>query len=179
MAHLYVCNATPRNHDLNFRLPKESALDPEGRKVFHLRIPAGGQKDVAHINPGNPMSDADVEHVLKQMPGARTVSEASAAKGFSGLIYSKLRAIDVDAIHAGLGETDQVAIARALESRKTNAMAADHELAVEAQKAGGEISALEVSVKEDVKPGDNSDTERKDETIQVERPGAPARKRKN
>ncbi len=177
MTHLYVCNATPRNHDLHFRLPKENALDPEGRRVFHVMIPAGGQKDIARINPGNPMSDADVDHVLRQMPGSRTVSEASASRGFSGLIYSKVKPVDVDAIHAGLSETDQVAIDRALESRKTNALAADDDLAKGAQKAGGQISALEVTVKEDAKPGDTSDTERRQETIQVERAGAPARKK--
>src|ERR1700761_889841 len=166
MSHLYVCNATPRHFHMNFRLPQGTKF-ANTNKVFSVNIAPGGQKDIAELSPGNKMDGADIEHIVRQIPGVRTVSEASAAKGFSGIIYSKLRPVDVDAIHQGLAETDQVAIDRALQARQLNSMASDKTLSEDAAKTGGRISPLEVEIQEEARPGDAPDTQLKRETIEV------------
>lgn len=176
MSDLFVCNATPRHFHLHYRLPEGTRLaDP--RKVFNVNIPPGGQKNVGALDPNNPMDASDVAHVVKQIEvyGARTVNDASKVKGFSGIIYSTTRAVNVDAIHQGLAETDQIAIDKALESRKMNAMAADGILAADAAKSGGNIAPLEVEITEEAKPGDDPNGTRRQETIEVERPGVAPR----
>lgn len=174
--NLYVCNATPRHFHLNFRLPEGSRL-ANPRKVFSVNITPGGQKNVAELDPSNRMDAEDVAHVIRQIEvyGARTVSDASKEKGFSGIIYSTARAVDVDAIHQGLGETDQIAIDKALESRKLNAMAGDGIIAEEARKTGGNIAPLEVEITEQPRSGDAPNEQKRQETIEVQRPGVEPR----
>jgi hypothetical protein len=174
--NLFVCNATPRHFHLHFRLPEGSKM-ANPKKVFSVNITPGGQKNVAELGPSTSMDDADVAHVIKQMEvyGARTVSEASAQKGFSGIIYSTARAVDVDSIHQGLSETDQIAIDKALESRKTNAMAADSVIAEGARKSGGNIAPLEVEITEQAAAGDSPNEQKRKETIEVQRPGVAPR----
>ena len=160
---LYVCNATPRPHHLNYRLPGDE-------RVYDRIIPAGTQYKIPHEAPEQETA------VIKQLVayGAVKPAKVHGDRHFSGLIYSE-KVIPLEDIRAGLSEIDSNAIARALEHRTAAALGGDAVAAKEAQAAGATASNFEVAVVEQPRPGvDTQDLQKS--TIQVNREGMKPRK---
>ena len=160
---MYVCNATPRQHHLNYRIPGDE-------RVYERIISPGTQYKVPHEEPQQESA------IIKQLEsyGAVKPSKVNGDRHFSGLIFSE-KVIPLDAIRAGLSEIDSNAIARALEHRTAAALGGDAVAAKEAQAAGATASNFEVAVVEQPRPGvDTQDLQKS--TIQVNREGMKPRK---
>lgn len=154
---LFVCNATPRDHHLNYRLPGDE-------RVYDRIIKAGTQFKVLHEDPDQESA------IVKQLEsyGAVPVSRVN-DKHFSGLIFSS-KAIQLDDIRNGLMQIDQNAIQRALDHRTAAAVGSDANLAKTAQEVGATGSSFEVSITEQARAGVATEDLQKN-TIEVVREG--------
>lgn len=160
---LYVCNATPRPHHLNYRIPGDA-------RVYERIIQPGTQYKIPHEEVVQEVA------VIKQLVayGAVKPAKVQGDRHFSGLIFSE-KIIPLDDIRAGLSEIDSNAIARALEHRTAAALGGDAVAAKEAQAAGATASNFEVAVIEQPRAGVETDDLQKS-TIQVSREGMKPRK---
>lgn len=160
MPHIYIANATPRNHHLHWRLPEKN-------RMFDRSIGAGQQARLELETTD------EVNALLAQVGQYGAVSLESIGRNpdFSGLIFStRDKPIDIDAIRQGFDLTDEHAVERALEARKLGAMAADLRQGELAQQAGVTMAGSEVTVQEESR-GPHDMADKMTQTVEVVREG--------
>lgn len=151
---LYIANTTKQHHDFIYRTPDMG-------KTTHQVIQVGGQvqiwKDDTH---------AALDFIINQHAsyGLVPVNEIDRTKTFIGLCYSFDKPVDIDAIVRATAHNDDVLVERGLDARKNAAAALNDSMN---QDTGGKVNALELEVVEDAKKGEDSDTEKFAETIEV------------
>jgi len=163
MPALYIANCSKMEHLFCFSL--KGAARP-----FALPIKAGGQIKLDYY-------DSDLQQVIDQHEqyGFRDVNQIG--KGFGGLCYRHVMPINVEAIEAGITQTEQDQIDRALEVRKLTAAATDHVMQEEAQKLGvTQTGTTEIEVIEETRGVGDSKTGKFNETIEVAKQGVKLRR---
>ena len=157
MPQIYVANCS--KHDYIF-----AYMFIENPKPFHHKIRAGTQIKIEASND-------EIEQIIKQHSIYGMQPVEAVKKGFGGLAYRINKQISVEAIEAGLSQSDQEAIDRALEARKNTAAAVDSILTNKAQEFGSRQSApVEIEVIEEGRnPADQS--AKFNETITVVKEG--------
>jgi len=154
---LYVANCSKQDFNFTYMLL-------ENPKPFHHRIRAGGQWEII----GTP---TEIDHIINQHSIYGMMEANKVKKGFGGIAYRIDKTINVEAIEAGLSQSDQEAIDRAQNARNLTAAAADQIIATKAQEMGlRQTSGLEIEVVEE-KRNAGDQTEKFEQTIQVVREG--------
>ena len=151
--------ATCSKQDFNF-----TYMLLENPRPFHHRIRAGGQWEING-------SQDEIDHIIKQHSIYGMMEANKVRKGFGGIAYRIDKPINVEAIEAGLSQSEQEAIDRAQQARNVTAAAADQILASKAQEMGlKQKSGLEIEVVEEKRnAGDNES--KFEQTIEVVREG--------
>lgn len=165
MTALYVANCSKSDYLFTYMIF-------ENPKPYHHKIRAGSQ---ICINADT----SEIDQIIKQhsIYGMQPVDKVT--KGFSGLAYRFGKPISIEAIYAGIKQSDQEMIDRALEARKLTAAATDHIIAEKAREFGSRQTApLEIEIVEEKRsPTDQS--EGFSETIQVVKQGLEPPPRKS
>ena len=157
MTKLYIANCTKQEAFFEYTVP-------ENLKRFAKPIRAGTQVEIENT------SDV-LNYIIGQHERYGFTEVSKITKGFSGLCYRFDKPISIDAIQAGLSQSEQDMIDRALEARKIQAVASDAHLSRVAQEGGLRQKAnLEVEVVEEKRNfTDNED--KFEQTITVQKEG--------
>jgi hypothetical protein len=157
MASFYIANCSKHEYLFTYMFYENS-------RPFHHKIRAGSQIKLE-------ATDDEIGQIIRQheIYGMQPIEKVN--KGFGGLAYRIGKSISVSAIEAGLSQSDQEMIERALEARKNTAAAVDSIMSAKAQEYGSRQTApLEIEVVEENRgPADSND--KFNETITVVKDG--------
>ena len=153
MMELYIANCSKQDFLFTYMLP-------ENPRPFSHKIRAGSQQKFVQ-------TQIEADDIIKQHQPYGMMEVAQVKKGFGGLCYRFNKPISVEAIEAGISQSDEENIQRANEARKITAVAQDQIISQKAQEMGLKQKAgIEVEVLEEKKnAADNSP--KFDETIEV------------
>lgn len=160
MTDLYIANCTKQPHDFLYRVP-------ENHKIVSRLIEPGTQ---IRISDTEMRLDAIIAQHLRY--GLIPVKELKNGAGFSGMLYSKDKPIDVSAIRAGIESRDTAIETQSFEMRQAAAVAVDENLSKIGQQGGPKLNSFEMEVVEQPKgPADRDPKFR--QTIAVKKEGQP------
>jgi hypothetical protein len=159
---LFIANCSKQDFLFTYMIP-------ENFRPFSHKIRAGSQIKLSQ-------TQTEVDAIIKQHSLYGMMEVAHVKKGFGGLCYRINKPISVEAIEAGISQSDQENIERADEARKITAVVQDQIISQKAQEMGlKQKSGIEVEVVEEKKNA--ADTSPKfDETIEVLHEGTAPRK---
>jgi|GEM_PF-614469 hypothetical protein len=135
---LFIANCSKQDFLFTYMLP-------ENQRPFSHKIRAGAQMRLVQTQV-----EADV--IIKQHLPYGLMEATHVKKGFGGLCYRFSKPISVEAIEAGIGQSDQENIDRAQEARSITAAAQDQIISLKAQEMGiKQKGGIEFEVTEDKK----------------------------
>jgi len=136
MQSLFIANASKQEFILTYILPESV------RSTMH-KISSGRQIKLD-------LSGVDVEAIIKQQEPYGLMEVNKVKKGFGGICYRLGKPINVEAIEAGITQSDQEAYDRSQEIRNGTVAAQDHIFATSAQEMGvKQVGGLEFEVVEE------------------------------
>jgi hypothetical protein len=148
MAKLYIANCTKQVQEFHY-------WAPEVPRPMRQMIPIGEQILVYKDAPLE-----DLEKIVEQHRsyGLVEASEAAKQKGFVGLVYSFDKPIKGEGIIETIEHNDVVLDEQSQEYRTEAAVALNNSVANALAESGvpGSLTKLEIGIKEESKPGDNS-----------------------
>lgn len=161
---LFLANTTKHIQHLLFRLPGNA-------RIFEQKIAPGSQSPIYQDS-----SRETLEYILKQhtdtpKPFVIPVDEVGKHPFFVGMIYSFDKPVPSFHIEETFIHNDEELEKEGLENRKAAAVAINETLQEGAKEMGASVSELELSVTEQSRQGEKADTQKLQETIQVEQPG--------
>lgn len=161
---LYIANCSKQDFLFTYMLP-------ENIRPFSHKIRAGAQMKLVQ-------TQSEVDIIIKQHEIYGLMEVAKVKKGFGGLCYRIGKPISVEAIEAGISQSDQENIDRAQEARNITAAAQDQIISMKAQEMGiKQKGGIEFEIVEDKKNAADQ-SEKFDQKIEVIHEGdAPRRGR--
>ena len=133
---IYIANCSKCEHLFTYMLP-------ENMRPFSHNIRAGHQIELN-------ASKEEIDIIIKQHTVYGFQEASKVKKGFGGIAYRLDKPISIEAIEAGISQTDQEQIQRALEARKLTAVASDQIIGQKAQELGiKQTASLEIEVQEE------------------------------
>jgi hypothetical protein len=164
MPSFYIANCTKQERMFCYSLP-------ENMRPFVQMIRAGAQVKID-------MPQDHIDSIISQHEPYGFVEAKKVSKSFAGYCYSINKPVSLEAIEAGILQTENAAVDRAADMREIGAIVTDSMIANKAQEMGMTQKGLtEVEITEQPKgPSDNR--ELISETIEVPKEGiAPRRGR--
>ena len=150
---LFIANCSKQDFLFTYMLP-------ENPRPFSHKIRAGAQ---IKLNQSQP----EVDTVIKQHELYGMMEATKVKKGFGGLCYRIAKPISVEAIEAGIGQSDQENIDRAQQARSITAAAQDQIISLKAQEMGiKQKGGIEFEITEDKKNAADQET-KFDQKIEV------------
>ena len=138
MMELYIANCSKQDFLFTYMLP-------ENIRPFSHKIRAGAQIRLVQ-------TQLEADTIIKQHQPYGFMEVSHVKKGFGGLCYRFNKPISVEAIEAGISQSDEENIERANEARKITAVAQDQIISQKAQEMGLKQKAgIEVEVVEEKK----------------------------
>lgn len=161
---LYIANCSKQDFLFTYMLP-------ENIRPFSHKIRAGAQMKLVQ-------TQSEVDIIIKQHEIYGLMEVTKVKKGFGGLCYRIGKPISVEAIEAGISQSDQENIDRAQEARNITAAAQDQIISMKAQEMGiKQKGGIEFEIVEDKKNAADQ-SEKFDQKIEVIHEGdAPRRGR--
>jgi len=167
MARLYVANATKQNQEFHF-------WAPDNRRPLIQTILPGQQVQVWNEAPRDQLEQIVRQH---EIYGIKPASELDRNREYVGMVYQFDKPIVSDRIEQALTQNDQALQKQALERRKESAAALDEAMTRDSAEAGVQLQGLSVEVREEERPGAETQV---NEKIEVQREGRqPASPRKS
>jgi len=164
MLDLYIANCSKQDFLFTYMLP-------ENQRPFSHKIRAGSQIKLTQ-------SDIEADNIIKQHELYGMMEVGKVKKGFGGLCYRIGKPISVEAIEAGISQSDDENIRRAQEAREITAAAQDQIISMKAQEMGiKQKGGIEFEITEDKKNAADQ-SEKFDQKLEVIHEGeAPRRGR--
>jgi len=135
---LYIANCSKQDFLFTYMLP-------ENQRPFSHKIRAGGQIKLVQNQP-------EVDAIIKQHQLYGMMEVTKVKRGFGGLCYRFSKPISVEAIEAGITQSDDENIRRAQEAREITAAAQDQIISTKAQEMGiKQNGGIEFEILEDKK----------------------------
>jgi hypothetical protein len=160
---LFIANCSKQDFLFTYMLP-------ENIRPFSHKIRAGAQIKLTQTQP-------EVDIIIKQHEIYGLMEIAKVKKGFGGLCYRIGKPISVEAIEAGISQSDQENVDRAQEARNITAAAQDQIISMKAQEMGiKQKGGIEFEVVEDKKNAADQ-SEKFDQKIEVIHEGEAPRGR--
>lgn len=160
MAKLYVANATKQNQEFHF-------WTPETRRPLIQTILPGQQVQIWQEAPRDQLEQIIRQH---EIYGIKPASELDRNREYVGLVYQLDKPIVSDRIEQALMKNDEVLQEQALQRRKESAASLDDVMTRDSADAGVTLQGLSVEVREEERPGAETQI---NEKIEVEREGRP------
>jgi len=163
---LFIANTTKHHQEFLYRLPEDARSTPM-RQIIRVgeqvQIYQDTTKDV-------------LEHILKQhmdapKPFLIPESEAARYKGFIGLIYSFDKPVTATKIEDAFEKNDGELKKQGDEQRKEAALATNAGIEGQAENTGATVNAVDVTIIEQTKEGQQPTGNELNEKITVDKPG--------
>ena len=150
---LFIANCSKQDFLFTYMLP-------ENIRPFSHKIRAGAQIKLVQ-------DQLQVDAIIKQHELYGMMEVTKVKKGFGGLCYRFNKPINVEAIEAGISQSDQENIDRAQEARSITAAAQDQIISMKAQEMGiKQKGGIEFEITEDKKNAADQ-SEKFDQKIEV------------
>jgi len=163
MTKLYIANCSKREHLFTWMIP-------ENPKAFSHKLRAGTQFLIER-------TDDEVNFIIKQHEIYGMMEVSKVTKGFGGQCYRIGKPISIEAIEAGISQSDQEMIDRAQEARSITTAAQDDIISKTAQEMGiKQKGGIEFEVIEEKKNAADND-EKFEQKIEVIHEGIAPRGR--
>ena len=160
---LFIANCSKQDFLFTYMLP-------ENPRPFSHKIRAGAQMKLVQSQP-------EADAIIKQHELYGMMEATKVKKGFGGLCYRIGKHINVEAIEAGISQSDQENIDRAQEARSITAAAQDQIISLKAQEMGiKQKGGIEFEILEDKKNAADQG-EKFDQKIEVIHEGQGQRNR--
>lgn len=154
---LFVANTTKQIQEIQYRVP-------ENPKIIVETIPVGQQRRVFKEDA----TKGEIDAIIRQLEIYGAIRVVDRPRDFNGLVYSIDKPVPSDTMETVVGHNDDVLEQRGFDLRQAAAVAVASDAGIQ---DGRGLNQLEVSIREENKPGDAPDADKMNQTTSVMRDG--------